>query len=153
MSKFDTVHARIPHRDVTTWVLSGLLLATIAVISVNDGIIEKVAQELTSAPATVRQPEKIGPKIDRAAYAPEVLPAEQQEQARSILKTADEAHAMVKNHARSVQSRSGACGQAARDGHIPATARAQWECMLGVGPYSMAVNKRAEAMAEEATDR
>lgn len=153
MSKFDTVHARIPNRDVTTWLLSGLLLATIAIVSVNDGIIDKVAQELTSSPARARQPEKIGPKVDQAGFGPEVIAPENREQAQSILNTADQARRTVKTHVSSVQTRSGACGQAARDGHIPATARAQWECMLGVGPYSMAVSKRAEAMAEESTDR
>lgn len=153
MSHIEAKHDKIAHRDVTTWLLCGLLLAAIAVISVSDGIIEKLALEFASTPAPVRQPAKITPQVNQAVLAPEVLDQDQKEQAQSLLNTADQAQALVKGHVNAVQSRSGACGQAARDGFIPATARAQWECMLGVGPYALAVKKVPVAMAGEATVR
>ena len=153
MRNTKVTHTKIPHHDVTTWVLAGMLLAAIAVILISDGPIETMARQLASDPAPARQPAKISPPVNHAAFPPEVLDHDQKEQAQSILNTADRAHAMVKIHVSAVQSRSGACGQAARDGHIPATARAQWECMLGVGPFSMAVKKEPMAMAGESKSR
>lgn len=149
MPRKDVAKSAAKYFAATYCAVSAIAIATVFGLVALE---EQTAAGHPSTPALVhRTAQQPAPRAPALPTTPPVDETQARQAAR-LLETDDGAQKVVEAHIAATGARSAACGQAARDGRIDSSARAQWECMLGATDPGRG-NRRADRTHADAGDR